>query len=82
VCTKLSKMTHGKFAGPDEIRKPHLLVDVMMSTVCLKQIFQPQLTRESYLPSKSLHMSPQCTQAEINWQQVIITYHLLVPHAK
>jgi len=39
----INSLSNGKSPGPDGTRKPDLLVDIMMSAVCLKQIFQASI---------------------------------------
>ena len=47
----INSLPNGKCPGPDGIRKPDLLVDVRMSALCLKHIFQAS-TDSGMLPTQ------------------------------
>ena len=47
----INGLKNGKSPGPDNIRKPDLLVDIEMSAACLKHIFQASL-RTGRVPSQ------------------------------
>jgi len=47
----IQNLPNGKSPGPDSIRKPDLLVDVQMSAICLKHVFQASINAGK-LPSE------------------------------
>ena len=61
----INSLTNRKCPGADRICKPGLLVDVRMSALCLKHIFQASIDSGMLPLSGNWRMSLQCIRAEI-----------------